>query len=228
MLIDAYRWQTVRILEIIREATDAVTLITERPDDYNFLPGQHAIVRVTLDDGTTRVRQYSFAHSPSQSHLFFTITRSPGGDVSGWCIDSATTKSTIELSQAFTGPLQEDLSQYQSVGMIAGGSGIVPLMSHIRTLRETTPLSKMNVVYTTRSPHRCYMSELQQSHDNEIISIRETNIDGRFSETEIAKYMQGCDIILLCGSRVFVTAMQELCHDIHPDTPTRAEAFSLV
>lgn len=228
MLIDAYRWQTVRIIEIIREASDAVTLMTERPDGYDFLPGQHAIVRVAFADGTTRVRQYSFAHSPSHTHLFFTITRSPGGDVSTWCIDHATTKMTIEISQPFTGPLQEDLSHYKSVGMIAGGSGIVPIMGHVRALRDNKSLTKISVIYSTRSPHRCFRSELQPAGSNEVISIRETDTEQRFKKTEIMDLMRGCDIILLCGSRQFVTTMQTLCQETIPDVPTRAEAFSLV
>lgn len=228
MLIDAYRWQTVRIVEIIHEAVDAVTLVTERPTDYVFLPGQHAIMRVTFEDGSTRIRQYSFAQSPSHTHLFFTITRSPGGDVSSWCIDHATTKSTIELSQAFTGPLQEDLTQYASVGMIAGGSGIVPMMGHVRTLRHDNSSTHISLIYSTRSPHRCYKSELQSSHENEIICVRETDNDERFTKAEILKHMQGCEIILLCGSRQFVTRMQSLCNDTYPDIEMRAEAFSLV
>lgn len=227
MFIDPYRWQTVRILTVIHESPDAVTLVTERPDNYVFQPGQHAIVRVTLEDKTTRLRQYSFAHTPSMSNLHFTITRSPDGEVSGWCIDRASTKSTIDISQAFTGPLFVDLTSYKRIGMIGGGSGIVPLMAHMRQLRQNNSSQKATLLYSTRSSSRCYKDELQSANEHEQIVRRITDSEPRFNENEITEAMQDCDIILLCGSRQFVTQMQTIIHRQFPQTTILAEAFSL-
>jgi ferredoxin-NADP reductase len=228
MLIDPYSWNTVRITNIVRESPDAVTLVTELPTDYTFRPGQHAIVRVTLKDGTQRLRQYSFAHAPHENELCFTITRSPGGEVSSWSIDHATTKSTIDVSQPFTGPLDHDLSTYRSIGMIAGGSGIVTIMSHLRTLRYAQSSTHISLMYSTVSDQKCYISELVDSNTNEHILVRLTDTQLRFSRSEIVEHMKDCDVILLCGSRKFVTALQSICHETFPDTPTLAEAFSLL
>lgn len=228
MLIDPYSWNTVRITNIVRESPDAVTLVTELPADYTFRPGQHAIVRVTLKDGSQRLRQYSFAHGPHGHELFFTITRSPGGEVSSWCIDHATTKSTIDISQPFTGPLDHDLSSYRRIGMIAGGSGVVPMMSHLSTLRHIESTASFKILYSTVSAQQCYTSGLVDSNNNEHILVRLTDTHSRFSKKEILSHMKDCDIILLCGSRQFVTSMQALCQEAYPDTPTLAEAFSLL
>jgi ferredoxin-NADP reductase len=228
MLIDPYSWNTVRITNIVRESPDAVTLVTELPADYTFRPGQHAIVRVTLKDGSQRLRQYSFAHGPHGHELFFTITRSPGGEVSGWCIDHATTKSTIDISQPFTGPLDHDLSGYHRIGMIAGGSGIVPMMSQLHTLRHNNSRTNLNVLYSTVSAQRCYVSDLVNSRKDEHIHLRLTDTEPRFSPAEVLEQMKDCGIVLICGSRQFVTSMQGICHEAYPDTPTLAEAFSLL
>lgn len=228
MLIDPYAWNTVRVLNTVRESLDAVTLVTERPNGYVFRPGQHAIIRVTLRDGSQRLRQYSFAQSPDEHTLQFTITRSPNGEVSSWCIDHATKKSTIDISQPFTGPLDHDLSGYLRIGMVAGGSGIVPLMGHLRTLRHSASLARINVLYSTVSVQQCYASELVATNKNEHILVRVTDTEPRFSQVEIIDHMKECDVILLCGSRQFVTAIQAMCGEGNLKVPILVEAFSLL
>lgn len=227
MLIDPYHWQTVRITDIIHESPDAVTLVTERPANYTFAPGQHAIMRATMSDGTQRLRQYSFAQNPEAQSLYFTITRSLGGDVSNWAIDQASTKSSIDISQAFTGPLCQDTTTYASVGMIGGGSGIVPLMSHLRTMRHRASIQNIHLLYTTRSSSRCYSDELQSDRSSEHIDIRLTDIDKRFTPEEIVAAIQDCEIVLVCGSREFVTNIQAIIHTSSPTLPVYGEAFSL-
>jgi ferredoxin-NADP reductase len=227
MFIDPYRWQTVRILSVIHESADAVTLITERPSDYNFMPGQHAILRVTLLDSTTRLRQYSFAENPEKNSLYFTITRSPGGDVSNWSIEHASIKSTIDISQAFTGPLQVDLRSYNRIGMIGGGSGIVPLTAHLRHMRAQKSTQKVRMLYTTKSTKRCYEHELVNSNDLEQIDVRLTDKEDRYTSDEIVSSISDCDIVLVCGSREFVTHVQDTIHTLLPNLTVRAEAFSL-
>lgn len=228
MLIDPYTWHTVRLTHIVRESPDAVTLVSELPVNYTFRPGQHAILRITLKDGSQRLRQYSYANIPDEHELRFTITRSPGGEVSNWCLEHATTKSTIDISQPFTGPLDHDLSTYRSIAMIAGGSGIVPMMSHLRNLRHKKSLADIRVLYSTVSSQQCYASELVAATNTEHIEVRLTDSDTRFSHKEILRQIDGCDIVLLCGSRQFVTAVQAICHEAYPNTPVLAEAFSLL
>jgi ferredoxin-NADP reductase len=227
MLIDPYHWQTVRITELIRESADAITLVTERPAKYSFAPGQHAIVRVILDDGSTRLRQYSFAHSPDTHSLHFTITRSLGGDVSNWSIDRASTKSVLDISQPFTGPLHNDLSNYRHIGMIGGGSGIAPLMSHLRLLRDQNAEQTVSVLYSTRSSQRCYDNELVSLNEHESIIVRLTDSSPRFAHDEIVEAMKDCDMIMVCGSREFVMDIQKQLHAAYPTAEQRYEAFSL-
>lgn len=227
MFIDPYRWQTVRIVSVIHESPDAVTIVTERPENYYFMPGQHTIMRVTLQDKTTRLRQYSFAESPDEHNLYFTITRSPGGEVSSWALEHASAKTTVDISQAFTGPLQHDLSLYKTIGMVGGGSGIVPLMAHLRHLRKHNSKHRLHVIYSTKSVDRCYENELVATNDSENIQVRLTDAKPRFSDDEIRSSIAQCDIVLVCGSRDFVTYIQNIVHQSFPAKIVRAEAFSL-
>lgn len=226
MIIDPYQWHTVRITHIDHPAPDAVIITTEKPTHYTFAPGQHAVVRVRLSDGTQRIRQYSFSDSPTISQLQFTITRSPRGDVSSWFIDQCSLASTIDLSQPFTGPLAIDPSSYRQIGMIAGGSGIAPIMSHLSVMRESQNTAKRILLYTTRSQSHCVTDRLSPIA-SEVIITRLSDIDGRLTSLEIIDNLAGCDLILLCGSRQFVSALHDICSKTLPRSEIRAEAFSL-
>ena len=226
MIIDPYQWHTVRVTDVAQESPDAVSIHTERPADYEWAPGQHAIMRVTLADGTKRLRQYSYANAPSATHLQFTITRSPQGEVSSWLIDSCTTSSIIEVSQAFTGPLNIALDGYKHIGMIAGGSGIAPMLSYMHVFREEKNAPARTLLYTTRGSSRC-ASEYLQPLPEENIMVRVSDVDGRFTDQQIVESLRSCDLILLCGSRQFVSALHDICHRAFPKTDIRAEAFSL-
>lgn len=226
MLIDAYQWQSVPILSKILESRDAVSLIVAKPRGYYFMPGQHAIVRISTADGTHYVRQYSYSSTSSDTAIRLTITRQPGGIVSSWCIDTAHIGDTIELSQPFTGPLAIDASAVTRLGMVAGGSGIAPMMSHILTLRETAPAQTRVVLYSTRQNMRCFTSTLVANGD-ETIDVRLTDEQTRFQPHEIRRALLSCERILICGSRPFVTDMQALCHQYLPDAALHCESFSL-
>lgn len=227
MIIDPYRWYAVRVTHVLHDSLDAVTVQTERPADYAFEPGQHAIIRVTLRDGSQRLRQYSYAGSPSSNHLVFAITRSPDGEVSSWFIDSATTASVIEISQPFTGPLQLDIGSYNHIGMVAGGSGIAPILSYVKKLREASDAPFRTILYSTRASSQINVDSLDATPQEAII-ITISDIDGRMTNDKIVNSLTGCDLILLCGSRQFVSQLHSLCTDRLPTAEIRAEAFSLI
>lgn len=226
MLIDAYQWQSVEILDKVPQSRDAVSLYITRPHGYDFVPGQHAIVRITTADGMQYVRQYSYSNAPGQDTIRFTITRSIDGIVSSWCIDEAEIGDTIEISQPFTGPLAIDIAQITRLGIIAGGSGIAPMMSHIMMLRDAKPHLQRTIIYSTRRNERCFRTELR-ARDNETIEVRLTDEQARFRPSEIRGLLHACDHILICGSRPFVTSMQALCRQYLPKAVLHCESFSL-
>ncbi len=226
MLHDPYRWHHTTITCVQHESKDVVSIAVQRPKNYIFRPGQHAIMKVTLADGAIAMRQYSFASAPSSDELWFTIVRTPGGIVSSWCVDHATHAQTITLSQPFTGPLDHDLSPYSVVCMIAGGSGITPLMSHIRAQRHATGNLFIKLLYSTRSAWRYYDRELTSSADLSV-THRVTDLEDRFSRDEIQNAAKGAGCVLICGSRQFVTDMRAITQTVIPSDHIFTEAFSL-
>lgn len=226
MIIDPYHWHPVQVRRILRESADAVRVEVEKPADYSFIPGQHAVVQVKLDDGTKRVRQYSYSNAPSAKTLEFTITRAAGGEVSSWFIDTCTEGSYIAISQAFTGPLQQ-FSDYKRIGMVAGGSGLAPMLSILRHLRDIEQSTPRTLLYSTRAASVCATNLLRPISSHEHIVVQISDQDGRMTPDGITAHLHECDVVLICGSRQFVSAMRSLCANSFPDTPIHAEAFSL-
>lgn len=155
------------------------------------------------------------------------ITRSPQGEVSSWFVDTCATSSVIEISQPFAGPLQINAIPYSNVGMVAGGSGIAPMLAYLHMFREATSAPLRTLLYATRISSYCARDSLRAAQ-GEIITVRMSDVEGRLTADEIIDALKACDLILLCGSRQFVTELRALCNSKLPDAEIRAEAFSLV
>ncbi|MFZ1812257.1 MAG: FAD-binding oxidoreductase [Candidatus Saccharimonadales bacterium] len=227
MILDPYTWHDATIAERTYESPDAVSLRVSLPSSYRYRPGQHAIVKLVLPDGTSTLRQYSFASSPRSGTVWLTIVRSPGGVVSSWAIDKAAVGDRLEVSQPFQGPLCQFVNPLRHVTMIAGGSGVVPIMSHLRDLRLRQQSTPITVLYSCRSAARCFETELVASAPHETIIRRETDLTTRFSPSEITAHITDDTTVFICGSRGFVTAMRDVVYKASPTTPIFAEAFSL-
>lgn len=227
MIIDPYTWHDVKIMTIIREADQAVSLRLSMPDDYTFLPGQHAILRVTLPDNTSLMRQYSFASTPLSGEAWLSIVQTPGGQVSTWLVKNAHVGDKLQLSQPFAGPLQvEAITQPDRLCLIAGGSGIAPLMSILRH-RRACKLYQTSLIYSTRTNQQCYQQELRTIHPDEQITIRNTTNQARLNQHDIENICKRGKVVLVCGSRQFVNEIETMCSKLKPKPKLYSEAFSL-
>lgn len=224
MLINPYQFQTVAITRIIPESKEAVSILVNRPNGYAFKPGQHVIMRVTID-GIAYTRQYSFSSVPSDTELRFTIVKSPQGVVSNWAITQAKKSDAIEISQPFTGPLVHKITRGK-ICMIAGGSGIAPLMSLLKANRLRPKPLPITIVYSTKSQRRCFTNELVESPDEEVI-VHLSDKAGHLSQRIIAQASDSCSSIFICGSRDFVQTMRVFCENTASRAKIFAESFTL-
>lgn len=223
MLIDPYRFQPVTIERIVREAKNAVSICLTLPPNYNFEPGQYAVVRATMPDGSKLVRQYSFSAPESAGKLWLTVVKESGGQVSTWFTETAKVGDMVEVSHPFTGPLVQKYP-YGQICMIAGGSGIAPLMAHVRVLRENkTPFT---LLYSTRRNEQCFKDELTPQPGENII-IRLTDSEPRFDMDEIASKLTKGSTVFICGSRPFAIDIRGICETVVPAKHVHSEAFSL-
>lgn len=225
MLIDPYQFQSVKIVQVVREAKDAVSVQLEKPTHYTYQCGQHAIVRISMPDGTKLVRQYSFSSAPSAGELWLTVSKMPDGAVSGWFNDDAKVGDVVEISRPFSGPLVQKYPR-GVICMIAGGSGIAPVMSHLRNIRTLTHKPQTHLLYSARTSNLCFEKELiPMSHEH--ITICRSDIRGRVNEQDITLAAKDPDCIFICGSRSFVQDTSAMCRKIAPEATIFSEAFTL-
>lgn len=120
------------MVEVRAETARTRSLILDVPDWPGHRAGQHVDVRLTADDGYQTERSYSIASPPEEKHLALTIERLEEGEVSPYLTDELRAGDKIELRGPIGGYFVWDISLGGPLLLIAGGSGIVPLMSMLR------------------------------------------------------------------------------------------------
>lgn len=127
----------LRIKRVVRETSDAVSLVLDVPDHcshrYRYQAGQFLTLRVCVDGQHLR-RCYSMSSAPVEDELRITVKRDPGGVVSNWINDRAAEGDEL-LAMPPEGRfiLRQEVSPSAELIAFAGGSGITPIMSLVRT-----------------------------------------------------------------------------------------------
>jgi ferredoxin-NADP reductase len=114
--------------------------------------GQHVDIRLTAPDGYQAVRSYSIASAGEGEEIELAVERLPDGEVSPFLVDELEIGDTVELR----GPLGRWFvwrpEQTAPVQLIAGGSGVVPLVAMTRMHMRAESLSTMQLLYSLRGP----------------------------------------------------------------------------
>src|SRR2546426_473001 len=123
-----------RVEAIRPEARDVVSFVLRPNRNWlGFRPGQHVQLTVEID-GARHARTYSPSNAPAaDGTVTLTVKRHPGGRVSGYLHEHLAVGDIVELSQAFGDFVLPDPVPAKLL-MIAGGSGITPLMAMLRDL----------------------------------------------------------------------------------------------
>lgn len=222
----------------IDEECSGVKTVTLRPNRKwrGFTPGQH--VHVTLDvDGSRLRRTWTISSSADDRDITLTIGRIPDGRATSWIHDRMTVGTVVSLSAAqgtFTLP-----SDGSPVVFLAGGAGVTPALSMLRTMRARNDMRRFELVHFIRSGDHAIapfeLEAIQESLPNVRVHIIETN-DGhptderRISADLLSSLALGDDPSpaqwMLCGPAGFMDAATDILADMHPDVSPRSERFS--
>ena len=102
------------------------------PDWPGHRAGQHVDVRLTAEDGYQAQRSYSIASAPEDAQLALTVERLDDGEVSPYLIDELRAGDELELRGPIGGYFVWEEAHGGPLLLVAGGSGIVPLMAMLR------------------------------------------------------------------------------------------------
>jgi benzoate/toluate 1,2-dioxygenase reductase subunit len=139
---------TATITKLERLSATTVALGVEIPNrsELAFLPGQYVNVAVP---GTDQTRSYSFSNAPHDEVLTFLVKLTPGGAMSDYLSQRAAVGDAI----SFTGPNGSFFLREtdRPALLLAGGTGLAPVLSMLRTLRGGSGRRKAHLIYGVSS-----------------------------------------------------------------------------
>jgi ferredoxin-NADP reductase len=137
--------------DVIPETHRVKTLILGVPGWPGHLPGQHVDVRLTGEDGYQAQRSYSIASAPDAFHVSLTVERFTDGEVSPYLVDELRIGDHFELRGPIGGHFVWTAAQGGPLFLIAGGSGVVPLVAMLRHRAAAGSTVPAALLYSSRS-----------------------------------------------------------------------------
>ncbi len=128
----AIAWRLAAVVDVVTETPRARTLLLDVPGWPGHRAGQHVDVRLTADDGYQAERSYSIASAPEDPRVALTVLRLDDGEVSPYLNDLLRSGDRLELRGPIGGYFVWNVALGGPLLLVAGGSGVVPLMAMLR------------------------------------------------------------------------------------------------
>lgn len=145
------RWLPARIATIRDETPTVRTLELEVPGWPGHRAGQHVDVRLTAADGYQAQRSYSIASPPESATVVLSIERVPDGEVSGWLAAEAGVGDVFDVRGPIGGYFVWDAGDPGRLQLVAGGSGVVPLLAMLRHRVAAGGRQPVRLLYSART-----------------------------------------------------------------------------
>jgi ferredoxin-NADP reductase len=233
-------WRPAELVERRPETESASTLVLEVSGWPGHLAGQHIDVRLTAPDGYQAARSYSLAAPTNGDRIEITVQRVADGEVSSYLADDARSGDFVEVRGPVGGWFVWQPEDSGPVLLVAGGSGVVPLMAMIRSRDGASP-TPFRLIYSVRAPEdRIYDQELRRraTEDDELevafvytrtVPAGETRSAGRITAEDLVAHGWPADIeptCYVCGPTAFVETVSDLLVGLgHDPTMIRTERF---
>jgi ferredoxin-NADP reductase len=234
-------WRLADVTALVDETPRIRTIELDAPGWPGHLPGQHVDIRLTAGDGYQAERSYSIATSANGTRLALTVERIDDGEVSPYLATELRPGDKLELRGPIGGYFVWEPSRGGPLLLIAGGSGIAPLMAMVRERIAMGSWVSVRLLVSSRSwDEVIYRSELEEMGRErmgiEVIHALTrsqppdwTGYDRRVDREMLAEVAwQAADrpLCYVCGPSGFVetaaSALVELGH--HPEM-VRTERF---
>ena len=225
-------WRIGEVVETRPETPRAKSLFLEVPDWGGHKAGQHVDVRLTAEDGYQAQRSYSIASAPEDGRLALVVERLEDGEVSPYLTDELRVGDRLELRGPIGGWFTWEAKEGGPLLLVAGGSGIAPLMAMLRHRTAARIDASCRLLYSSRSrDDTIYAEELDRlAAENGVLEVFHTltrsqpsgwtgysrRIDKEMLD-EVAWPSEQRPLAFVCGPTPLVetvaTALVELGHD---------------
>lgn len=145
-------WQIASIKNIKPETATVKSFTLMLPNWMRHRAGQHYDIRLTAEDGYQTQRSYSIASEPERDgEVDITVERIADGEVSTYLHDVLIPGDRIEARGPIGGYFVWEALMTEPLLLIAGGSGVVPLMSMIRHRAAAHGKNPTALLYSSRN-----------------------------------------------------------------------------
>ena len=144
-------WQIGEVVETSPQTPRTKSLFLEVPEWRRHRAGQHVDVRLTAEDGYQAQRSYSIASAPENGRVELVVERLDDGEVSPYLADELRDGDGLELRGPIGGWFAWDAEEGGPLLLVAGGSGIAPLMAMVRHRKAAGNDTPVRLLYSSRS-----------------------------------------------------------------------------
>jgi ferredoxin-NADP reductase len=144
-------WQLAEVREIVVETPRVKSVLLHLSSWRGHLPGQHVDIRLTGDDGYQAQRSYSIASPPEDELLTLTVELVDDGEVSPYLVGDLHIGDRFELRGPIGGYFVWTVATRGPLWLLAGGSGIAPLMAMLRHRARRKVRAPALLLYSSRS-----------------------------------------------------------------------------
>jgi ferredoxin-NADP reductase len=226
------------VRNVVAETPRARTIVLDVEGWSRHRAGQHVDVRLTADDGYQAQRSYSIASAPESEEVELTVERLDDGEVSPYLVDELRAGDVFEVRGPIGGHFTWSAAEGGPLLLIAGGSGLVPLMSMLRHRAARGVAVEVHVLVSARSPSDLlYADELAALEPRQGLRVAHTYTreappgwtgwSRRIDAAMIADVTPDADArSFVCGPTPFVERANDLLVAVgHDPSMIRAERF---
>jgi ferredoxin-NADP reductase len=216
-------WQTARIVDVVQRTPHIKSFFFSLAQPFDFRAGQHVDVRLTAPDGYSAKRSYSIASAaPNSPTIELAIDLLKRGEVSPFFHEVATVGDEIEMRGPLGGHFVWAPDDGGPLLLLAGGSGLVPLMSMVRTAQRAAAGIPVAMLLSARTwddaLYRDELIEIERNDDKFSIMFAVTRdtprrphdygrrVDENILRDALRKLPAPPRHVFVCGANAFVNA----------------------
>lgn len=209
----------VKINSISHITHDVLKIVTEKPQQYNFTPGQATEISINKQGWKNEKRPFTFTCLPKHNYLEFSIKTYPS--------HKGVTNELLQLKKNDELILHDVFGaiSYQSEGIfIAGGAGVTPFICIFRYLQSQNKIGDNKLIFANKTKSDIILAEEFKTllGKNFINIISDEKVDGyahgQITENFLKDYVKDPKInIYVCGPPPMMEAIEKFLSNLHID-----------
>lgn len=195
------QWQKAHVVSIERSTSRIKNFALAPEHPFQFLPGQHVDVKLTAEDGYTALRSYSIASPPGNTgRIELAIERLDDGEVSPFFHDVVVVGDEVEIRGPLGGHFILRPEDQGPILLIGGGSGVVPLISMVRSQQNREKPIPMALLVSARTWNDILFRDELIGLESSIADLHVTFALTRDKPQRPADYGRRIDVQIVEGS----------------------------